>query len=90
MDSLPLPPQNIQRLDWSLSVKLCFELTAAQTDLVWRELLTGTSLAVGGKRLKGQNGHGNVGVRLPEELLLSSSPLPPHPRKEPKLTDERW
>ena len=71
-------------------MKLCFELTAAQTDFVWRELLTGTSLAVGGKRLKGQTGHGNVGVRLPEELLLSSSPLPPHPRKEPKLTDERW
>jgi len=57
--------------------------------LVWRELLTGTSLAVGGKRLKGQTGHGNVGVRPPEELLLSSSPLLHHPHKGPKLTDER-
>ena len=61
-------------------MKLCFELTAAQTDFVWRELLTGTSLAVGGKRLKGQTGHGNVGGEASRGIapfLISPTPSPP-------------
>lgn len=63
---------------------------AAQTDLLWRELLIAARPAAGGKRLNAkQTGHGKMGVgHLKKVLLFLPLPHPSLSPKGPKLTDE--
>lgn len=58
---------------------------AAQTDLLWRELLIGTSPAVGGELNAKQTGRGKMGVGPLEEffLLLPLLHSPHSPQKDP-------